>query len=236
MVVRLVFQSIGQTAANVKSMSAPDIDSALMEKFSALAGDAHLALVLGAGASAPSGLPTWDDLAQRLLMLSGLVESGTAAATLLSKQDPTTALEAARARSGDNWEEFLNRALYGDPPVDPDESTLHLAAAGHFAAMPKTTTLATLNFDTLLDSALLSGGAPLVVIGTDADEEPDAPTVHHLHGAVFEGHAYAPIVGYRYFANLVADPRAWQKQFLSTALGRGPLLPAQNRASAGRST
>jgi hypothetical protein len=78
-------------------VSAPDIDGALIEKFAELAVDAHLTLLLGAGASAPSGLPTWDEFAQRLLLLSGVVKSRDAAETLLGKQDPTIALEAARA-------------------------------------------------------------------------------------------------------------------------------------------
>lgn len=92
--------------------------------------------------------------------------------------------------------------------------------------MPATTTLATLNFDTLLESAVLSTGAPAVVIDADGETDPHAPTVHHLHGAVFNGEAYETVVGYRDFAELVANEDAWQKAFLSDALERGPLLLA----------
>ncbi len=197
-----------------------------MEKFAALAGDAQLTLVLGAGASAPSGLPTWDEFAQRLLLLSGVVKSSSAARTLLGKQDPTIALEAARVGAGSNWDTYLNRALYGNPAIEPAESTLHLAAAAHYATSPKKTTLATLNFDTLLESAIQGTGAPLVVIDTDGNNEPEVPTVHHLHGAVFEGHEYSAVVGYRDFAKLVADRSAWQHKFLADAVQRGPLLLA----------
>ena len=197
-----------------------------MQKFAALAGDAHLTLVLGAGASAPSGLPTWDELAGRLLRLSGLVKSDRAASTLLGKQDPTIALEAAHARSGDRWEQYLNEALYGVPPIEPGESTLHLAAAGHYAASPTTTSLATLNFDTLLESAVQGEGFSLVLIDTEGHNETEAPTIHHLHGAVYQGQAYSAVVGYRDFAKLVADPSPWQREFLSAALQHGPLLLA----------
>lgn len=207
-------------------MSAPDITREVMESFSALAGDAHLTVVLGAGASAPSGLPTWDEFATRLAVLSGLVATNTAASVLLSKQDPTIVLEAAHARSGVDWARYLNEALYGSPPRDADPSPLHLAAAGHRLALPHATTLATLNFDDLLESALLSTGSPLVVIDTDGEEEPGVPTIHHLHGAVYDGGEYAAVVGYNDFAELVADPRAWQREFLSSALQRGPLLLA----------
>lgn len=78
-------------------MSAPDIDRIVMESFAALAGDAHLTVVLGAGASAPSGLPTWDEFSTRLAVLSGLVETMEAAEVLLGKQDPTIVLEAVNA-------------------------------------------------------------------------------------------------------------------------------------------
>lgn len=207
-------------------MSAPDIDRKVMEGFAALAGDDHMTIVLGAGASAPSGLPIWDEFATRLAVRSGIVPTQEAAAVLLSKQDQTIVLEAAHSRAGQDWAAYLNEALYGVPAVTATPSPLHLAAAGHYAAAPATTTLATLNFDILLETALQTTGSPLVVIGTDGEEEPAVPTVHHLHGAVFSGKEYSAVVGYRDFAELVADPNAWQKRFLSSALRSGPILLA----------
>jgi len=95
-------------------MSAPDIDQELLEKFEPLVGDAHLTILMGAGASAPSGLPDWNEFARRVAVLSGLVKTGSAADILLSKQDPTIVLEAARTQSASNWEDHLTEALYGN--------------------------------------------------------------------------------------------------------------------------
>lgn len=197
-----------------------------MGRFAALSSNSHLTIVLGAGASAPSGLPTWDQFARRLALLSGLVTTDEAASILLSKQDPTIVLEAAHAQAGEHWTSHLNQALYGDLPADPQPSPLHLAAAGHYLASRATTTLGTLNFDTLLESAISSEDTPLVVIDLEGDMDPAVPTVHHLHGAVFEDIAHTPVVGYRDFAELIANEGAWQREFLSQALARGPLLLA----------
>lgn len=207
-------------------MSAPDIDRQVMDKFVSLAGDAHLTLLLGAGASASSGLPDWDDFALKVVMRSGLVNSERAARTLLEKQDPTIALEAARNLAGVRWATILNDALYGNPVVEPSESPLHLASAGHYLADPNRTTLSTLNFDMLIESALQSEGAPVVYAGVGGELKADKPTVHHLHGVIANGRAHQPIVGYRDFAELVATQNAWQYTFLQDAVQRGPLLLA----------
>lgn len=197
-----------------------------MDLFAAAVGDAHLTIVLGAGASAPSGLPTWDQFARRLAVMSGLVTTEGAASILLNKQDPAIVLEAACARSGNNWTAHLVEALYGELAAPPLPSPLHFAAAGHYLASPATTTLATLNFDTLLESALENEVSQAVLVRLDGRKIPGEPAVHHLHGALVEDDAYEPVVGYRDFADLVADKRAWQRQFLSDALARGPLLLA----------
>lgn len=206
-------------------MSAPDIDDEIIGQFSALAGDAHLTIVLGAGASAPSGLPEWDDFATRLATSSGLVATEDVARVLLNKQDHTIILEAAHALAGERWPQLLGAALFGHGALPPLPSPLHLAAASHLAEMPHATTLATLNFDTLLEEAVLTTGGG-VVVGWDGEDEPGVPTVHHLHGVVFPNDAIGPIVGYRDYAELVSNPDAWQRRFLSAALHRGPVLLA----------
>jgi len=197
-----------------------------MTQFAALTGEAELTFLLGAGASAPSGLPTWNEFASRLLVSCGLVETPQAADIILSRQDPSIALEAAHSRAGDSWFELLNAALYGDLPFVPQPSSVHRAAAGHFLANPRRTTLATLNFDTLLEGALLDEGEKIVRIGYGNRGIRSKPSVHHLHGVVFNDNAFEPIVGYRDFAELVANDQAWQRKFLHDALSRGPLLLA----------
>jgi len=209
-------------------VSAPDIDQKVLDKFTALGGNTRLTFVLGAGASVPSGLPTWNELARRLIRSTGLAQTDGAASALISKdQDPTIALEAAHALAGDDWARLLDEALYsGLPAAGALPSPLHLAAAGHWAAAPDRTRLATLNFDTLLEDALLATPVTQVVVGADGEEVDDMVTVHHLHGAVFNGKAYDPIVGYRDFTRLIADPEPWQRAFLAEALRGGPLLLA----------
>lgn len=207
-------------------MSAPDIDQELLDHFKPLTGDAHLTFVLGAGASAPSGLPNWDDFAARVAMLSGLVSQETAAHALLSRQDPSIVLEASRMQSGDHWEQYLITALYGDLLHSPDPSPLHLAAAGHYLQAPKRTTLSTLNFDVLLETALAETASQSVETRFDGTESPGLPVIHHLHGAITEEFAINPVVGYQDYAELVADNDAWQYHFLKDALSQGPLLLA----------
>lgn len=210
----------------VVQMSAPDIDRRIMDSFSDLAGDAHLTMLLGAGASAPSGLPDWDTFSVSLAVRSGLVDSPDAARILLDKQDPTIVLEAAHSRLGSKWAGALNEALYGHLDHDPTPSPLHLAAIGHCMAEPQRSTLATLNFDTLLEQAAAANGSKTVAVDTLGCDDPVALTVHHLHGAVLPDDEYSAVVGYNDFAELVADQGAWQREFLSKALRRGPLLLA----------
>lgn len=213
-------------------MSAPDIDKRIMQRFAPLAQGAHLTIVLGAGASAPSGLPDWDCFTQRVVTLSGLVSTEDAARVLLSKQDQTIALEAARDRAGDQWHQHLVTALYGSLADHPEPSSLHLAAARHYLGDPKNTTLATLNYDVLLERAIAdsveteANALAVPIAGIDGTVDPHRPTVHHLHGVVDCEGVHDPIVGFRDYAELTTDEGAWQRTFLSRSLRDGPLLLA----------
>lgn len=208
-------------------MSAPDITREVMQHFAQLTGDSHLTILLGAGASASVGLPTWDTFASRVAVASGVVPSSESAALLLTKQDPTIVLQAANQRSGSRWPKILTQSLYGENLIEPSTpSSLHLAAAGHYFASEGSTTLATLNFDTLLESALLSDDSKVVMISMDAQLANDEPTVHHLHGLISASQVVDPIVGFKEFADLVASDSPWQRTFLSNALSNGPLLIA----------
>lgn len=207
-------------------MSAPDIDQEMLNHFEPLTREAHLTFLLGAGASAPSGLPNWEDFAAHVAVLSGLVSRESAARTLLSRQDPSIVLEAARLQSGDSWEHDLMAALYGDLGHSPEPSPLHLAVVGHYLHFPRRTTLSTLNFDILLETAFIETSSQAVETRFDGKESGELPTIHHLHGAITEEFAIEPVVGYQDYAELVADNDAWQYHFLTNALSRGPLLLA----------
>lgn len=195
-----------------------------MDEFGPLASGANLTIILGAGASAPSGLPHWDQFAGKLATLSGLVPTEEAAGVLLRRQDPSILLEAARKSSGQRWDDHLEEALYGDLAATPHPSPLHWASAGHFLAAPDKTTLATLNFDTLLESALLNDSGVSVDIAFDDEIGANPHRVHHLHGLIFSGAVVETVVSFRDYADLIADQGAWQRKFLSNALSRGPVL------------
>lgn len=106
-------------------MSAPDVNQQMMDLFTALGGESNLTVLLGAGASAPSGLPNWDDFALSATLESGLISDRDAARTLLKLQDPTIVLEAARSHSSTDWHDLLVRCLYGSPPTHANPSPLH---------------------------------------------------------------------------------------------------------------
>ncbi|MCI6557012.1 SIR2 family protein [Schaalia hyovaginalis] len=207
-------------------MSAADISNDLLESFAPLVRDeAHLTFVLGAGASAPSGLPMWDEFARRVALSSGLVDSETAAGLLLSRQDPALVLEGAHAAAGDRWEDLLVEALYRGE-FDPVPSPLHYAVAGHKIERPDSTTVATLNFDVLLEQALASREAD----GTDTVIEMSGHpidgelSVHHLHGVVAPGIVRSPVVSHSDYMHLQIAETPWQLDFLDACVRSGPLL------------
>ena len=210
------------------AVSAHDIDDEDLAPFVQLAREGHLTMLLGAGASVPSGLPTWDELARRLLVSSGTVHERRHAELLVERQDPSIALEAARVNSGGAWEGRLADALYQG--IDPEPASLHLAVAGHYVATGSArTTVATLNFDVLLELAIEHDARANVYVVFGDDVDTDEYRVAHLHGAVFPPSfpapiAIEPIVTFRDFANLVAAEGAWQYRFLREAMNRGGLL------------
>lgn len=198
-----------------------------MAQFRQSGADRHLTLLLGAGASTSSGLPGWDELAIRLLVRSGKVTSRGAAETLVARQDPLLVAEAARKEPGANWHRSIKAALY-EGLTDLTPSAMHVAAAGHLlSGEAGDTTLITLNFDTLLESAIRIDDPSIVVrASTDADLPSDAFVVHHLHGVVSPDEVRDVVLTLSDFNELVGDPNSWQLTVIRRAVGAGAILIA----------
>lgn len=143
---------------------------------------------------------------------------------LLTDQDESLLLQAVSSKLNPRGTD-LHDALY-DGEDDPIPSPLHLAAVGHYLRDPAHTSLCTLNFDTILEKAMLAEGESEVRIGLEVSATTDSPTVYHLHGVCNDDEAIEPIVGYFDYAELIADENAWQYKYLKQALNRGPLLLA----------
>jgi hypothetical protein len=114
---------------NTCRMSAAELTSTDITQLLTLAQAPRLGVLLGAGASATAGLPSWNDFAVSLLVKSGAVPDEKTARTFLQGQDPALAAEAARVAAGDQWSMLLREALYPDPGGAPSLTVLHLAVA-----------------------------------------------------------------------------------------------------------
>jgi hypothetical protein len=209
-------------------MSAPDISQNIMKRLVPAGSDDAVTLVLGAGASAPSNLPLWDEFARRVVLASGLLKRSDTAIRLIENQDPSIVLEGARmaVSSEDGWRRILSKALYGALDNRPLPSPLHLAAANRYDSQPRNTSLATLNFDSLLEDALEQShpGKVVSVIGNRDPADNSTSPVYHLHGVILPDTVDTPIVSYRDYEELIDTPKPWQKQFLEESLQAGTLF------------
>jgi hypothetical protein len=207
-------------------MSAADLTAETMKLFRESGLETYTTFLLGAGASLTSGLPGWDDFAVKLLLQSGSVPSAEVAQILLDRQDPLIVVEAARMAFGAKWNQKLRVALYeGISNLAP--SPLHLAAVGHFLSRDgEDSSLATLNFDTLLERVIENetGGRALSLVQSSPDN--DHYGVHHLHGVITPQRTEAVILTLSDFSDLMADRESWQLKYLQSALAKGVLIIA----------
>lgn len=204
-------------------MSAPDLSANMMAQFRDSGAEKHTTILLGAGASTTSGLPTWDEFAARLLHMSGSVSSLGAAELLVAHQDPLLVAEAARAAAGDRWEQILRRALY-EGVQELDVSSLHLAAVGHLlTGASEDTKLVTLNFDTLLEQAIESEKALMVPV---VDGDAVTNQAHHLHGVIALDRVDDVVLTLTDFTDLVSRENSWQLDLLRDSIARGALIIA----------
>lgn len=189
--------------------------------------DQHVTLLLGAGASAASGLPGWEELAVRLLQESGSVTDDDAAWRLVERQDPLLVAEAARNRLGGGWDQQVRAALYKNVS-DLSPSSLHIAAASHaLAGAPGETTVITLNFDTLLEEAIDEAGAAIRAESRVDNLRPaDVHSVHHLHGIVSLRATHDVVLTLSDYNELLGDPDSWQQRLLSACAQKGAIVIA----------
>lgn len=208
-------------------MSAPDLTAEKMNSFLGSGSDQHVTLLLGAGASAASGLPGWEELAVRLLQESGSVTEDDAAWRLVNRQDPLLVAEAARNRLGDRWDQQVRAALYMNVS-DLSPSTLHIAAASHaLAGDPGDTTVITLNFDTLLEDAIDEAGGAIAAQSRVDDSRPSGVhSVHHLHGIASVRETQDVVLTLSDYNELLGDPDSWQQRLLTSSAQQGAIVIA----------
>lgn len=217
-------------------LSASDLDDQQVAILREIVSSQHVSVLIGAGASIPSGMPSWHQLARSLVEAAGLFDGDTDSITrLLNSQDPLMVAELVKANVNDEprWRELLRSSLYESQPT-PSASAVHLAVARLVVERASgSTSLLTLNFDVLLEDALRSAYEELrsgkEVASRSVDRRPaggDLQVVHHLHGVVSpDGEDEGDVVlSLSEFVGLGND--AWQFHELQLSLQQGPLLIA----------
>lgn len=133
-------------------------------------------------------------------------------------------VEAARVSLGNRWGAKLRSALY-DGVTNLLPSQLHLAAVGHLLDGDSDTSLATLNFDTLLEIALheATGEEAQTLLN---NSNPLTNGVYHLHGVITPQQTEAVTLTLSDFTGLIANEGSWQYAYLKDALEKGVLIIA----------
>ncbi|MGN6612560.1 MAG: SIR2 family protein [Angustibacter sp.] len=211
-----------------------------------VAGQSHLSYLLGAGASVAAGLPTWTGLLTQLLTSRGLSEP--AATALLAGQDALLAAEAAftvSARPAQRQRRIF-RALYGTSDTSSasmgfTRAPMHQAIAEAAAVRePDQVTLMTLNYDDLLEEALVAELAArrgvstreaLKWIHARASASPRHSgryEIHHLHGLLPRESTRAQgddlILTLSDYNALMTASAPWQRSQIQHALQSGPMV------------
>lgn len=216
-------------------MTACELGPEVAEQLADIAQASHVSTLLGAGASVAAGLPSWDELAIRLLGHAGAIGDASTARAYLARQDPTLVAEAARAVC-DDWVGVVRDALYGTDGAELYPGALHLAVANLAATRPGEVSVLTLNLDDLLEEALRDA---LDELGRDEDVKSrtaaapragsNAHEVQHLHGLLPRTpdlEASGLVLTLSDFNQLGATAHPWQAAALGEAMSKGPLLLA----------
>lgn len=211
-------------------MTGAELSEDIRDPALSLASARCLGLLVGAGASIGAGLPGWDQLSRRLLVGSGAISSDTAAEQFLARQDPALAAEAAKSAAGDRWAILVREALYQGQKPTP--AALHRAVAAlarRFIAINREIGIFTLNFDLLLEEALVHeapGGAAFIRTSDIPRADKSEVEVHHLHGAISpeDEDLGSFVLTLSDFTSLGQEPAPWQRSAIQEYLQKGPLV------------
>lgn len=155
--------------------------------------DVDVTIFVGAGASMEIGLPSWGGLLESLLATvaddMGLVNDRDAegrsrfAAAVLKAEGFMGAGEVVRAWLGASFEDRLLDVLYEGR--DPRPGPISRGVARLYKQLDGRCEVATLNYDMLLERALVEDGIPVeqVLAAADGNTHAGIKVVRHLHGA-----------------------------------------------------
>lgn len=162
-------------------MVASQLEWSIISQLPRIDRNEELTILLGAGASVPSGLPSWKDLIGNMLRQQGMTVSANMASLLCDAGDLLFLAEAVKQHCGNEneWKRCILAALYPEGasynPYPP--SYFHQQTARLAFQHQESVHLATLNFDLLLEYAIAR-------IAVDSGKQ-TFPPVEHLHGKVF---------------------------------------------------
>ena len=170
-------------------MSVSEIDQSKVSLLPSIS-SSQLTILLGAGASAGSMLPNWEQMISNLLVEAGIVDDPDSSHLACNKGDLVMLAEAVRrkCKNEKEWVNKLSHALYGSGHRSFFPSTMQLNTAWAACENLGKVQLATLNFDQLLEQAVTQTILELDDNSMEAIESiagwEDLLQVTHLHGEV----------------------------------------------------
>lgn len=204
-------------------MVASQLEWSIINQLPRIDRNEELTILLGAGASVPSGLPSWKDLIGNMLQQQGMAASANMASLLCDAGDLVFLAEAVKQHCGseNEWEKCILAALYPEGasynPYPP--SYFHQQTARLAFQHQESVHLATLNFDLLLEYAIAR-------IAVDSGKR-DFPHVEHLHGKVFSASEESSavvedvVLTYGDYNNAMRDGKNHAKRCLEQSVAEG---------------
>lgn len=198
-----------------------------------VAGATNITLVVGAGASVESGLPSWPDLVRHLLLEVAHLQDLRGAqaeefvAWLIEREGLIASGSIARACLGPDFDRVLHAALYRDTKALAPGETARAAASLRLAFSGSDSELATTNYDSLLKDALHlaveDAPAPVptvIAVSGPQHVDRDQLAVRHLHGVqpIARRRSGASVVLSDSDYHLMQHDDQWQELYFSERL------------------